>query len=96
MEKKFPISCPSCSAALQVQSLVCSQCNTQVNGSFLLPALLQLTQDEQQFVLSFVKTSGSLKQMAEQLKLSYPTVRNMLDDIIEKLKSLETIEKNRK
>ena len=50
-----------------------------------MPALLQLSADEQEFVLAFVKCSGSLKEMASQLKLSYPTVRNLLDDIIDKL-----------
>ena len=31
----------------------------------------------------------SLKQMAADMGLSYPTVRNILDNIIEKLKSYE-------
>jgi hypothetical protein len=33
-----------------------------------------------------VKASGSLKEMAGILKVSYPTVRNRLDDVISKLK----------
>jgi len=85
MQKKLPYICPSCTAPLQVQSLACSQCDTQVTGSFPLPELLQLNEEEQRFVLEFIRSSGSLKQMAEQLKLSYPSVRNILDDIIEKL-----------
>ncbi len=96
MQKKLPVICPSCAAALQVQSMVCNACDTQITGSFALPALLQLSTDEQQFLLAFVKNSGSLKFMAEQLKLSYPTVRNMLDDIIEKLNQFDTPEKKRK
>jgi hypothetical protein len=51
--------------------------------------LLLLSAEEQDFVLSFIKHSGSLKEMANQLKLSYPTVRNRLNDIIEKIKSYE-------
>ena len=39
-----------------------------------------------QFVLAFVRASGSLKEMGEQLKLSYPTVRIRLNEIIAKLK----------
>lgn len=89
MQRKLPYSCPSCNALLHVTSLTCSQCETQVSGSFPLPVLSQLSQEEQKFVLDFVKNSGSLKIMAEQLKLSYPTVRNLLDDIIEKINQNE-------
>jgi hypothetical protein len=51
--------------------------------------LAQLSVEEQDFVLKFVKNSGSLKDMAKDLGLSYPTVRNLLDDIIEKIKNYE-------
>jgi hypothetical protein len=72
-----------------VKSLKCAQCGTEVIGNYALPALLLLSSEEQDFVLSFVKHSGSLKEMANQLKLSYPTVRNRLNEIIEKIESHE-------
>jgi hypothetical protein len=50
-----------------------------------LPVLAALSADEQQFILDFVRSSGSLKEMARQRSLSYPTVRNYLDDLIAKL-----------
>jgi hypothetical protein len=50
-----------------------------------LPVLARLSTEEQDFILRFVKSSGSLKDMAKQLSLSYPTVRNLLDDIIKKI-----------
>jgi hypothetical protein len=84
-KRKIPITCPSCGGDLNVKSLHCSGCDTTITGDYPMPALLRLSADEQEFVLSFVKCSGSLKEMASQLKLSYPTVRNLLDDIIDKL-----------
>jgi len=51
--------------------------------------LVLLSPEGQDFVLSFVKHSGSLKEMAKQLNLSYPTVRNLLNDIIKKIQSHE-------
>lgn len=48
---------------------------------------MYLTAEEQKFILDFVMCSGSLKEMALQLGLSYPSVRNRLDDIIERLRS---------
>jgi hypothetical protein len=59
----------------------------QIEGRFALPDLLLLEREEQEFVLAFVRASGSLKEMGEQLKLSYPTVRIRLNEIIEKLKA---------
>jgi hypothetical protein len=89
MPTKLPYSCPGCSALLKVTSLTCAECGTVVSGTFPLPALSQLSAEEQQFVLDFIKCSGSLKIMAQQLKLSYPSVRNLLDEIIEKINQNE-------
>ena len=73
VKKRLPLQCPSCDAPLKVGRLFCEECNTE----------------EQQFVLDFVKSSGSLKDMAKNIGVSYPTVRNMLDDIIDKLTKMD-------
>ena len=82
--------CPSCEGSLVVKRMRCQGCQTEVEGSFSLPVLVSLSRDDQEFVLSFVKASGSLKEMAKILGVSYPTVRNRLDKIIERLKQSET------
>lgn len=89
MKNKLPIYCPSCQKNLAVQGLVCENCNTTVTGLYQMPLLLQLSPDQQQFITAFVKSSGSLKDMASKLGLSYPTVRNMLDAIISDIEKLE-------
>lgn len=88
MKPKLPIHCPSCANALTVSQLSCGTCNTNVSGNYAMPVLLQLSEDEQQFVLEFLLSSGSLKEMASKMDKSYPTVRNKLDDMIEKIQSL--------
>ncbi len=85
----LPIICPSCNAGLKVQTLYCVSCQTTINGSFDMPVLLKLDQKEQDFVIDFIQCSGSLKIMAQKLKLSYPTVRNMLDDLINNIVELK-------
>jgi hypothetical protein len=60
-----------------------------VSGLYELPVLLLLEKRELEFVLTFVKKSGSLKEMAKQMDLSYPSVRNYLNDLIQKLNTLE-------
>ena len=85
----LPILCPSCNIQLSVTCMRCDNCQTEVTGSFTLPILARLPEIDQQFILRFVKNSGSLKEMAGELKMSYPTVRNLLNDIIEKLNAYE-------
>lgn len=86
---KLPIKCPSCESALVVSKLTCSHCETGIAGNFTLPVLLQLSEEDQSFIFEFILASGSLKKMALQMKKSYPTVRNKLDDIIASIKHLK-------
>ena len=85
---RLPISCPSCSSGLRVKQLACPDCGTTVHGGFLLPALARLGSEDQAFALAFVLGSGSLKEMAKLYGVSYPTVRNRLDDLIARLKEI--------
>jgi len=87
----LPTHCPSCQEQLKVKNLYCEQCNTEVNGLYQLPLFSLLSVEEQEFIIRFVKSSGSLKEMASQMKLSYPTVRNMLNEIISKIENHENI-----
>lgn len=48
--------------------------------------LLQLEEDDLDFVVHFVLASGSLKEMAEIYGVSYPTIRGSLDRVIEQLR----------
>jgi hypothetical protein len=84
--KVLPAICPSCSSQLNVKSLICERCQTEIQGQYELPLLSRLSIEDQGFVLEFIKASGSLKEMAKLLGLSYPTVRNRLDEIIEMIK----------
>ena len=55
-----------------------------------LPAWLAgMNEEDLGFVRRFLLASGSLKQMAEEYGISYPTVRLRLDRLIEKIKLYE-------
>lgn len=45
-----------------------------------------LESEEQEFVKQFLLASGSLKHLAKQYGVSYPTVRVRVDKMIEKVK----------
>jgi hypothetical protein len=55
-----------------------------------LPAWLAgMNEEDIGFIQRFLLASGSLKQMAEEYGISYPTVRLRLDRLIEKIKLYE-------
>lgn len=85
----LPTHCPSCKHQLKVKSLGCENCGTEVTGLYALPTIMMLSPEEQEFILTFVCKSGSIKDLAAHLKLSYPTVRNMLNEIILKIENHE-------
>ncbi|MBV7441268.1 DUF2089 domain-containing protein [Weeksellaceae bacterium TAE3-ERU29] len=87
---KIPIQCPSCDSSLKVSELSCTHCETTIRGNYDMPLYMQLTREEQAFILKFFLSSGSIKEMAKQAELSYPTMRNKMDDLIEKIKNLNT------
>ena len=51
--------------------------------------ITELEPDELQFIKRFVLASGSLKEMAAQYGVTYPTVRLRLDRLIQKIRLAE-------
>jgi hypothetical protein len=82
-------TCPSCRNRLEVTQLHCDACETKLEGHFAIPALLRLPEEDLRFVIAFVRSSGSLKEMAARDGVSYPTVRNRLDAIIARMEALD-------
>ena len=54
--------------------------------------LAALDEEDLGFIRKFVLSSGSLKEMAAQYGVSYPTVRLRLDRLIQKIRLAETTE----
>jgi hypothetical protein len=51
--------------------------------------MAELGEEDWQFIKRFVLASGSLKELAAQYGISYPTVRLRLDRLIEKIGVLD-------
>lgn len=87
---KMITQCPSCeSMKLHATKIECVDCNTTFEGKFDIPSLLKLPDEDLQFIFDFVKCSGSLKEMAVKQGVSYPTLRNRLNELIETIENLE-------
>lgn len=87
---KFITKCPSCDGIkLHAVRIECSDCKTTFDGKFDIPSLLKLSEENLKFILEFVKCSGSLKEMAKQQGVSYPTLRNRLNELIDEIETLQ-------
>ncbi len=79
--------CPYCERPMAVTRMTCEHCQVSVEAAFPPARLSRLPVEHQRFIEMFVLASGSLKQIAEQTGVSYPTVRSRLDKVIEALRA---------
>jgi hypothetical protein len=77
-----PSKCPVCGETLAVTRLHCPSCDTTVEGRYQFSRLEALSIEQRTFVELFVRCDGKLNWIAQELKLSYPTVRARLDEVI--------------
>ncbi|MFC5864753.1 DUF2089 domain-containing protein [Acidicapsa dinghuensis] len=61
-----------------------------IEGTFLLPELARLSIEDQIFVMAFVRTHGSIKEMEQIFGVSYPTIKARLNRIAGQLEFVET------
>lgn len=60
-----------------------------IEGQFELPQLAKLTLEDQVFVMAFVRSHGSIKEMEQTFGVSYPTIKTRLNRIAESLEFVE-------
>lgn len=61
-----------------------------IEGSFELPQLARLNAEDQVFVVAFLRSHGSIKEMEQVFGVSYPTVKARLARIAGSLEFVET------
>ncbi|QDU91111.1 RNA polymerase sigma factor RpoE [Pirellulimonas nuda] len=86
MSKRLTNACPYCEGPMATTRMACGKCHVAVEGAFPASRLGDLPTEHQRFVELFVLCGGSLKKIAEQAGVSYPTVRSRLDRVIETLR----------
>lgn len=78
-------TCPICHGELTITRLHCDTCDITIEGRFANRALAGLTPEQLDFIETFVRVEGKMNRMAEEMGLSYPTLRNRLHEIIRAL-----------
>lgn len=61
-----------------------------IEGQFELPQLARLSVEDQIFIVAFVRSHGSIKEMEQVFGVSYPTIKSRLTRIANSLQFVET------
>lgn len=73
--------CPVCGGDTSVTKIGCDSCGTEIKGSFQLCKFCRLTTEQKTFIDVFIKCRGNIKEVEKELGVSYPTVKNRLEDV---------------
>ncbi len=84
-KKKLIGKCPVCDGSLYISELSCHDCEVKIRGEFEIPPFSRLDETEREFLMLFLRSRGSLRDVQRELTLSYPTVRNRLDALLAKM-----------
>ncbi len=82
---RAPHKCCICGEKLTVTRLSCDACGTTLEGQFDGCPFCSLSPEETRFLLIFLKNRGSIKDVEREMGISYPTVRNLLDNLLSSL-----------
>jgi hypothetical protein len=61
-----------------------------IEGAFAPPQLARLSMEDQVFVVAFLRSHGSIKEMEQVFGVSYPTIKARLNRIAGQLEFVET------
>jgi hypothetical protein len=78
----LPSKCPLCGGELAITRLHCHDCDTTFEGRFIHSSFGSLNAEQLSFLEIFIRNEGKFSRMEDEIKLSYPTMRNRLHEII--------------
>jgi hypothetical protein len=79
---QVPTQCPICGDELRVTRLHCDGCDSTIEGQFALGRWLRLSPEQLAFANVFIKRRGKIKDVEDELGISYPTVVSRLNELI--------------
>jgi hypothetical protein len=77
--------CPTCGGELEITRLNCTQCDTVILSRYEMCRFCRLPAESLEFLETFVRNRGNVKEMERELGISYWTIRSRLNDLIEEL-----------
>ena len=84
--RKIIERCPSCGQPdMMITNLRCTECDTEVRGAFVASRFCRLSDPSLQFLETFVRNRGNLKEMERELNIAYATLRSRLNQVIQEM-----------
>lgn len=80
MAKEVLGKCPVCDKPTEVTRISCKHCGTTIEGHFSICRFCKLTDDQKTFIEIFINCRGNIREVEKELGVSYPTVKNRLED----------------
>lgn len=75
---------------VRVERVRVARSGVAIEGDFELPQLARLPIEDQVFVIAFVRSHGSIKEMERTFGVSYPTIKSRLNRIAGSLDFIDT------
>jgi hypothetical protein len=85
MKYQVPGKCSICGHDITVTNFVCTHCKTKTEGEFVPCRFCSLKREQLDFIEAFLKSRGNIKDVEKELGLSYPTIRNRLEEVLQTL-----------
>ncbi len=82
--------CPACGGPIVITECRCANCQLQMRGEFRVGTFSSLSDDQLTFIRAFLRVRGNQSEMEKVLGVSYPTIRNKLDEINKTLDRAES------
>jgi len=76
-------------ASLVVERVRIPEKQIAIEGSFTLPQLARLSLEDQVFIVAFLRSHGSIKEMEQIFGVSYPTIKARLNRIAGQLEFVD-------
>ena len=74
--------CPACQGTLRVSTLQCPDCGMELRNTFDLSPFDRLDKEQFEFLITFLKDRGNLKEVQSDMQISYPTAKKKLDELL--------------
>lgn len=94
--QKIISECPACSTKLRITSLRCTGCGMELRNDFELSPFDLLNSEQMRFLNVFLRQRGNMSSVQSELRISYPTAKKRLDDLLIALHLVEDDQQNEK
>lgn len=84
-QNELPSQCPICGGDYEISKMHCLNCDVTIEGHFTPGSFHNLSKVQWQFIETFIRCRGKIKDVEVALDISYPTVVARLNEAIKAL-----------